>query len=398
VRTADGERAVGSYPGSTEADALAYFARKYDELMAAAALLTQRLEQTDLSAHEAREALKTLRAHIGEANVVGDLELLEHRVAQIESEIGRRADGESQRRAEAKVAATASREKVVRAAEKVAAKDPATVQWNSASSRMRELFDQWKSLQQAGPRLDKPVEDQLWQRFTHARSEFDKTRRAWFGRLEEEHESARREKERLVAQAEALSSSKDWAAGAGEFKRLMESWRRAGRAQRTTDDALWKRFKTAQDTFFAAKDEVVAAERVQFEANLAIKEQLLTEAEAVLPITDLGAAKRTLRSIQDRWEEAGKVPRSDMQRVEGRMKKVEQAVRDAEQQRWKRSSPEVNARAQSMVEQLEKAVAGLEADLAAAQERGDEAGVALAEQALNARREWLASARAGLSG
>jgi hypothetical protein len=397
VRTADGERAVGSYPGSSESEALAYFARKYDELAAAAALLTQRLEQTDLTAHEAREALKTLRAHIGDANVVGDLELLDQRVQQIESEIARRADTESQRRAEAKLLASTAREKVVREAEKIAGKDPAKVQWKSSSARMRELFEEWKSQQQAGPRLDKPVEEELWRRFTHARSEFDKTRRSWFSRLEEEQESARREKERLVAQAEALSASKDWAAGAREFKRLMEAWRRAGRAQRATDDALWTRFKTAQDTFFAAKDEVVAAERVEFEANLAVKEKLLDEAEALLPVTDVGAAKRALRSIEDRWDEAGKVPRSEMQRVEGRLKKVEQAVRDAEQRRWTRSNPEVNARAQSMVEQLERAVADLEQDLAAARERGDEAGVAVAEQALSTRRAWLTSARAGLS-
>ncbi|MGB7448029.1 MAG: DUF349 domain-containing protein [Ornithinimicrobium sp.] len=397
VRTADGERAVGSYPGSTEAEALAYFARKFDELMAAAVLLEQRLDQTDLSAHEAREALKTLRGHIGEANVVGDLALLESRVVRIEAEVGRRAQTESQRRAEAKATAGTAREKVVRAAEKVASRDPAKTQWKSASARMRELFEEWKSQQHAGPRLDKPVEDELWRRFTHARSEFDKTRRAWFTQLEQEQDSARHEKERLVSQAEALASSKDWAAGAGEFKRLMEAWRRAGRAQRATDDALWERFKAAQDQFFNAKDEVVAAERVQFEANLTVKEHLLEEAEALVPITDLGAAKRQLRSIQERWDEAGKVPRSDMQRIEGRLKKVEQAVRDAEDRRWKRSNPEVTARAQSMVQQLEKAVADLESDLAAATERGDDARVAAAEQALAARREWLASARAGLA-
>ena len=397
VRTADGERAVGSFPGSSEAEALAYFARKYEDLMAATVLLEQRLEQTDLSAHEAREALKTLRSHIGVANVVGDLALLDSRVSGIEAAVGERAQAESQRRAAAKATAAKAREKVVRAAEKLASRDPAKMQWKSASSRMRELFDQWKAQQQAGPRLDKPVEDELWRRFTHARTDFDKTRRAWFAQLEQEQDAARREKERLVAQAEALSTSKDWAAGAGEFKRLMEAWRRAGRAQRATDDALWERFRTAQDQFFNAKDEVVAAERVQFEANLAVKEKLLSEAEALLPITDLATAKRHLRSVQDRWDEAGKVPRSDMQRVEGRLKKVEQAVRDAEDRRWKRSNPEVSARAQSMVQQLEKAVADLEAELATARSRGDDAGVAAAEQALAARQEWLASARAGLA-
>ena len=398
VRIADGERAVGSYPGSTETEALTYFARKYDDLLAAAVLLAQRLEQTDLSAHEAREALKTLRSHIGDANVVGDLAALETRVVGIEAQVLKHGEAEAQQRAQAKVAAAKARTKVVKSAEKLAASDPAKVQWKSASARMRELFDQWKALQQAGPRLDKPVEDELWHRFSEARSGFDKTRRAWFVQLDEEQEGAKREKEKLVAQAEKLATNKDWGPTATEFKHLMEQWRRAGRAQRSSDDALWERFKAAQDQFFAAKDEVVAAERVEFEANLEVKEKLLTEAEALLPVTDLQAAKRSLRSIQDRWDTAGKVPRSDMQRIEGRLRKVEQAVRDGEDQRWKRSNPELNARAQSMVEQLERAVAGLEADLEAARAQNDPTATNKAEQALSARREWLDSARAGLSG
>ena len=51
----------------------------------------------------------------------------------------------------------------------------------------------------------------------------------------------------------------------------------------------------------------------EFGANLAVKEALLAEAQALLPVNDLAAAKKSLQSIRDRWEEAGKVPRGDMQ-------------------------------------------------------------------------------------
>ncbi|MGB3828592.1 MAG: DUF349 domain-containing protein, partial [Ornithinimicrobium sp.] len=210
VATSDGERAVGSYPGSTEHEALTYFARKYDDLVAAAVLLSQRLERTDLSAHEAAEALKTLREHIGEANVVGDLEGLQARVADIDAQIAAHSQAEAQQRAHAKAAAAKTRAKVVKSAEKLAGSDPAKVQWKSASARMRELFDQWKAQQHAGPRLDKAVEDELWHRFSEARSTFDKTRRAYFVQLDEEQEGAKREKEKLVAQAEKLATNKDW--------------------------------------------------------------------------------------------------------------------------------------------------------------------------------------------
>ena len=50
---------------------------------------------------------------------------------------------------------------------------------------------------------------------------------------------------------------------------------------------------------------------------------LLAEAEALLPVTDVRAAKAALRDIQERWEAAGKVPRSQMQELEGRFRAVE---------------------------------------------------------------------------
>src|SRR5699024_3248911 len=156
--------------------------------------------------------------------------------------------------------AAAVREALVAEAEQLAAADVHQIQWKSASARMRGMLDEWRSLQKKGPKLDKDVENALWQRLSAARSAFDKGRKAFFSQLDSQHAEAKRIKEKLVAEAEALSTSKDWGPTAGAFKRLMQEWRRAGRAQRADDDALWERFRTAQDAFFNAKDEVVAAE------------------------------------------------------------------------------------------------------------------------------------------
>jgi hypothetical protein len=244
--------------------------------------------------------------------------------------------------------------------------------------------------------LDKDVEAALWTRFSAARNGFDKARRAHFAQLDSVHGEARSVKERLVAEAERLATSKDWASTAGAFKRLMDDWRQAGRASRSDDDALWSRFKAAQDAFFAAKDAIVQAEEEGYRANLTVKEALLVEAEAILPVTDLERAKATLRVIQDKWDKAGKVPRADLERTERALRRVEQAVRDAEDKRWTGSNPEAAARASSFVLQLEKAVAGLEKDLAAARATGNAKKVTEAEAALAARQQWLEQARSGL--
>ena len=396
VRTADGEREVGSYPGATPEEALAYFTRKYDELLASAELLLQRVTQTDLPAKEAVDGLARLREHVAEANVVGDLSLIEAKVAEIATATEARKQVEGAQRSAAREKSKARREEIVAEAERIAAQPPASVQWKTSGARMRELLEEWKAEQRAGARLDRETETALWQRFSAARNGFDKARRVHFAQLDATQGEAKAAKEALVKEAEALSGSTDWGPTATAYKRLMDRWRQAGRASRADDDALWARFKAAQDAFFHAKDEVAAVENEEFKANRVVKEALLVEAEAILPVTDIDAAKAALRAVQEKWDRAGKVPRADMERVEKGLRRVEQAVREADEKRWAATNPEVAARAQSLVDQLEAAVQGLREDLAKAQASGNARKVADAEAALAAREQWLEQARAGV--
>jgi hypothetical protein len=396
VRTSSGEREVGSYPGASPAEALSYFTRKYDELVAAADLLLQRVTHTDLAAREGSDGLAKLREQTAEAHVVGDLAALDARIAQIAAAVEAKKSTEGKERSAAREAGKAKREQLVAEAEKIAGQPEAKIQWKTSGTRMRELLDEWKSLQRTGPKLERASETALWQRFSAARNSFDKARRVHFAQLEDTQSEARSAKEKLVKEAEALATSKDWAPTASAFKRLMDRWREAGRASRTDDDALWARFKTAQDSFFNAKDELVAAENEELKANLVVKEALLVEAEAILPITDGEAAQAALRVIAEKWEQAGKVPRADMERVEKGIRRVEQAVRDHHEKRWASVNPEAAARAQSLVDQLERAVEELRKDLEKAQASGDAKKVGDAQSALDSREQWLAQARAGV--
>jgi hypothetical protein len=396
VRTADGEREVGSYPGASPADALNYFTRKYDELLASADLLLQRVTHTDLPAREGADGLAKLREQVTDARVVGDLAALDARIAEIAAAVDARKSAEGVERTAAREAGRVKREELVLEAEKIAGQPEAKIQWKSSGTRMRALLDEWKVLQRNGPKLDRESETALWQRFSAARNSFDKARRVYFAQLEDTQSESRSLKEQLVKEAEALASSKDWSPTASAFKRLMDRWREAGRTSRADDDALWARFKTAQDSFFTAKDKIVAAENEEFQANLVVKEALLAEAESLLPVTDIEAAKSSLRGIQEKWERAGKVPRPDVERLEKGMRRVEQTVREKDEKRWASINPEAAARAQSLVDQLETAVAGLREDLAKAEASGNAKKVADAKSALQAREQWLAQARAGV--
>ena len=396
VRTPDGESEVGSYPGATPEEALAYFTRKYDEVDAQAELLLQRVTQTELSAKEAADGLAKLRDSAKDLRAVGDLAALAAKVETVATAVEARRQVDAAERAQAREAAKGRRLEIVEAAEKLAAQPEEKIQWKASSAQMRQLLDDWKSAQREGPKLDRETEQSLWHRLSSARNGFDKMRRVHFAQLGNAQASAKAAKEELVAEAEELARSTEWGPTASAFKRLMDRWRQAGRASRADDDALWARFKAAQDGFFAAKDRVVAAENEEFTGNLAVKEDLLKQAQALLPVKDLEATKSALRQIQDKWDAAGKVPRGDMERIEKGMRRVESAVREAEDRKWASSNPEVAARAQSMVSQLEAACAGLRADLAKAEAGGNSAKIAKAKEALEAREAWLAQARSGL--
>lgn len=390
VRESGGERVVGQVPGAaSEQEALSLYVRRFLDLQAKVTVFEARLTATDLSVKEIDQTLARLTDELREPAAVGDLDGLRARLEQVRGTAAeRRAAAEAERTA-ARAAAVEARTSIVEQAEKIASQDPARMQWRPAGEQLRGLLEQWKDAQRTGPRLDRPTEEALWKRFSHARTTFDRERRHYFAELETRNQSAKAAKEALVAEAEQLATSTDWGATSAAFRDLMARWKAAGRASRADDDALWARFRSAQDAFFSARDERNAATDAEFQANLEVKLGILQEAETLVPVRDLAAAKQALRSIQDRWEAAGKVPRADVQRVEGRLRAVEQAVRDAEQAQWSRTNPETRARAEGAAAQLEAAIAALEADLDAATRAGDKRKIADAQAALDARRAWL---------
>lgn len=396
VRTSEGERAVGQYPGASTEEALAYFARKYDDLAAQVSLLEQRIGAGHVSGQDAETSIRRLSEAVRDAHAVGDLEGLLARLTALAPLVeARRAEAEAARQ-EARGRAQAERTALVEEAEAIAGVDAERIPWKTSGDRLRELFDEWRRLQRES-RLDKRTEDELWKRFSHARTAFDRKRRAHFGALDEQHSQAKAVKEKIVAEAEQLSTSTDWGATAAAYRDLMTRWKAAGRAARKDDDTLWTRFRAAQDAFFAARNAAAAETDHEFRENLTAKEALLAEAEALLPVQDVQAARSVLRGIQERWEAAGRVPRADLGRIEGRLRTVEQAIRDAEQERWARTNPQARARAEDAVRQLETTIENLRRRLEKAQTAGDTRAANEAEQAISAREEWLAQARRALA-
>ncbi|MFJ1705214.1 DUF349 domain-containing protein [Kitasatospora sp. NPDC088346] len=388
VRTADGERAVGSWQAGSPEEALAYFERKYQGLEAEIGLLEHRVRKTDLAAKEAQVALDHLRAQVVEAHAVGDLDALAKRLDTLSGEIETRQTERRAARAKAQEETRAAKEALVAEAERLAE----STQWREAGDRLRALVDSWKAL----PRLDRKSDDELWHRFSHARSVFSKHRKAHFAALDTERDQARAVKEKLVAEAEALSDSTEWGATAAAYRDLMTQWKAAGRAQRDAEEELWARFRGAQDVFFQARSATFSERDAEQGENQKLKEALLVEAEAILPITDLKAAKAALRDVNERWEAIGHVPRDARPKLDARLNTVERAIREAEDAEWQRSNPEARARAAGMTGLLQQAVDKLRADLDKARAAGNASRVAKLESELAGRQALLDQAQKSL--
>lgn len=388
VRTATGERNIGSWQVGRPEEALAFFARKFDDLVVQVDLLEKRLESGAAAPDDTAAGVAKLRSALADAHAIGDLDSLAARLDTLDERIEQRRAERKAARARAQEEAKARKAEIAGRAESIAESND----WKQGADTLRALLEEWKSL----PRLDRPTDDELWRRFSSARTHYTRRRKAHFAELAERREEARTIKERILKEAEQLSTSTDWGPTSRRYRELMNQWKAAGPAPRGVEDSLWKRFRAAQDTFFGARNAAQAERDDEQQANLAIKEAILAEAEALLPITDWKAARRAMRALQDRWEEVGYVPRDSMRSIENRMRRVEDAIRDAEQGEWQRSNPEARARAEATVRQLEASIADLETKADKAREQGNDKALREAEEALAARRSWLEQAQRAL--
>ena len=390
VRTVDGERVIGSWAAGSPEEALAFFRRKFQSLETEVGLIEQRISATEIAPAQAQATVQRLLHTLEDANALGDLNGLRVRLEALTTAVDARREEVRAAREQARQEAREIKERIVAEAEHIAAE---ATHWKASGERMAELLEEWK----AAPHAERAVEAALWKRLSAARNAFTKRRKAYFASLESERETVRIRKEKLVEEAEALADSTDWGPTTSAYRELMRQWKEAGRAGREAEAELWKRFRDAQDKFFAARTEVFAAKETELRSHAVVKEQLLAEAQALLPVTDLRVARSALRSIQERWEQAGPVPRDSREQLESGLRRVEDAVRRAEETQWRRSNPEALARAEGTVAQLRSAITALEAQLARARDRGDTAGMRKAEEALEARRSWLAEAERTLA-
>ena len=395
VRTPDGEKAVGSYPGKSPEEALGYFVRKFEALASEVALLAARVRSGAMVPQDATIAVNRLRTNVKELNGVGDLQALATAVEQIIPAIedGRGAYeakklAEKALKAAQRETALAVKEKIVAEAQSLALSES----WKTTGDRLKVLLDEWK----VAPRLDKKTDAEMWKKFSSSRNKFDKRRRTHFATLDAAQNKVAEAKNAIVSEAESLATSKDWVATARRFKALMDLWKASGRGKKNEDAKLWARFKVAQDQFFASKNADLEKQEGSMKANLEKRDALITQIEALLPISNTETASKSFREFARQWDKIGMTQREKRAALDTRFAAVETQIKAAQEVQWRKTDPVAKSRANDVVRQLEEAVANYEKQAEKAQASGNAKKAAEALAAVEARRQWLADAVKGL--
>lgn len=362
VTTSAGERAIGSWQAGTPAEGLAHFGSRFDALATEVELLEARLTAHPEEASTIAKQAGEIKESLPTASVIGDIDALDGRLDMIMAHTvsaGEKAKADKeQRRADA-----IARKKALAAEAEELAEN--STEWKAAGDRIRAILDEWKTIRG----IDRKTDDELWKRYSRARDSFNRRRGAHFAELDRGRAQAKALKEDLVARAEALQDSTEWNDTAHAFGGMMREWKAAGRAPRDVDDQLWERFRAAQDRFFNAKNADAAKRDEEFVANAQAKDALLAEYDSQIdPSKGIEAAKSKLRELQDKWDEIGYVPRTQVREYEDKIAAVEKRVSDAEEAQWRRTDPEAQAR----VAQFQAKVDDLRAKAERAAAKGDE--------------------------
>jgi hypothetical protein len=379
VRTADGERAIGSWQAGDPEAGLAFYRRRFEDLETEVELLEKRLESGAGDPAATRTSASALREQLPTVAAIGDLDSLAARLDALLASVEARAAAVRAAREQAREQAIAAKEALIAEAEQIA---ESGTSWKSSGDRLRAIVEEWKQIRG----IDRKTDDALWKRFAAARDAFTRRRGQHFAQLDVERSEAKAVKDKLVERAEALADSSDWKETAAAMRELMNEWKAAPRAARDVEEALWKRFRAAQDTFFTRRSGVFAERDAEQVENQRRKEEIIAAAEA-LPLDDPKAAQAALRDLQARFDQIGHVPRDVMRRIDERMRAAEQRVRDAVDSQWRQSSAESNPFLTALRERLVEA----EAKLERARKSGDAERIARAEAEVQQRRSLLPS-------
>ncbi len=190
--------------------------------------------------------------------------------------------------------------------------------WDEKSKELIELQKVWRTIGFA-PKKDN---NKIYERFRIASDKFFDRKREFYNQNKEEQQVNLQLKTDLCLQAEALKDSTDWKKTADEFITIQKAWKEIGPVPRKYSDIIWKRFRSACDSFFESKAKHFSSIDGEQSDNLRRKRALLEEVKQFALTGDDSADLDKLKDFQRQFTEIGHVPFKDKDAIQNEFRDV----------------------------------------------------------------------------
>ena len=189
--------------------------------------------------------------------------------------------------------------------------------WNEKSEEVLALQAKWKTIGRASAKQNQ----KLFERYRAACDVFFSRKEAFYKSTKENLTANLEKKIALCEQAEALKDSTDWKATASKLTALQKEWKTIGAVPKKQSDAVWKRFVTACDAFFANRNAAGSSQRSEEQQNLSVKKGIIKALGELSDKLEEGAEELSndlgdrLHELVAQWNATGHVPYRDKEKI-----------------------------------------------------------------------------------
>jgi hypothetical protein len=185
-------------------------------------------------------------------------------------------------------------------------------EWGHATKTIQNLFNEWRKI---GP-VPKKYNDSIWDRFKSTMNSFYQSKKEFFGKLKDERTENLNKKIAICEKAEALSESTDWNKTKFDLINLQKDWKNIGPLPPKDSDAVWKRFRAANDKFFERMDEHFKSQKEEEVNNYQAKLDLIAKIKDYKFGDDNKENLDKIKEFQKEWLDIGFVPRNKHKKLQ----------------------------------------------------------------------------------
>ena len=176
-------------------------------------------------------------------------------------------------------------------------------EWEEKSKEIIEVQKLWKTIGFA----TKKENSKIYDRFRHACNNFFNKKRDFFAQSKEEQANNLQQKINLCIQAEGMKESTDWKKSTDDYIKLQRTWKEIGPVPRRDADKIWKRFRSACDTFFNNKEKYFSEIDARYSENYNLKLELIKKIQEYQRVEDDIENLESLKNFQSEWTKIGHV-------------------------------------------------------------------------------------------